>query len=89
MKLSRIDNGSAAFYCPGCEDYHVATNLWDIDFDTDTISPSLLVNEQNSPYHVDIFPTCHSFVRDGKIEYLSDCTHKLAGQTVELPDKML
>lgn len=29
---------------------------------------------------------CHSFVTDGKIEYLSDCTHKMAGQTVELPD---
>jgi len=27
---------------------------------------------------------CHSFIRDGKIEFLSDCTHKLAGQTVEL-----
>jgi hypothetical protein len=29
---------------------------------------------------------CHSFVRDGKIEYLSDCTHELAEQTVELED---
>ncbi|MFN7131180.1 MAG: DUF6527 family protein [Myxococcales bacterium] len=28
---------------------------------------------------------CHSFVRDGRIEFLSDSTHKLAGQTVELP----
>lgn len=28
---------------------------------------------------------CHSFIRNGKIEFLSDCTHKLAGQTVELP----
>jgi hypothetical protein len=27
---------------------------------------------------------CHSYVRDGKIEFLSDSTHKLAGQTVEL-----
>lgn len=29
---------------------------------------------------------CHSFVTDGKIQFLSDCTHELAGQTVELPD---
>ena len=28
---------------------------------------------------------CHSFVRDGMIEFLSDCTHELAGQTVPLP----
>jgi hypothetical protein len=27
---------------------------------------------------------CHSFVTDGKIQYLSDCTHKYAGQTLEL-----
>jgi hypothetical protein len=27
---------------------------------------------------------CHSFVRDGQIEFLSDCTHALAGQTVPL-----
>jgi|WetSurMetagenome_2_1015567.scaffolds.fasta_scaffold00157_32 hypothetical protein len=29
---------------------------------------------------------CHSFVRDGMIQFLGDCTHKLAGQTVELPE---
>ena len=29
---------------------------------------------------------CHSFVTDGKIQFLSDCTHELAGQTVDLPD---
>ncbi|WP_371134334.1 DUF6527 family protein [Parvibaculum sp.] len=29
---------------------------------------------------------CHSFVRDGHIQFLSDCTHALAGQTVPLSD---
>ncbi len=29
---------------------------------------------------------CHSFVTDGKIQFLSDCSHALAGQTVDLPD---
>lgn len=32
---------------------------------------------------------CHSFVKDGTIQYLGDCTHSLAGQTinmVEVPD---
>lgn len=28
---------------------------------------------------------CHSFVTDGQIRFLSDCTHQLAGQTVPLP----
>ena len=27
---------------------------------------------------------CHSFVTDGMIRFLGDCTHKLAGQTVPL-----
>ncbi|AMS41145.1 Ammonia monooxygenase [Aminobacter aminovorans] len=29
---------------------------------------------------------CHSFVTDGRIQFLNDCTHALAGQTVPLPD---
>ncbi|OAN71573.1 ammonia monooxygenase [Sulfitobacter sp. EhC04] len=29
---------------------------------------------------------CHSFVTDGRIQFLSDCTHALAGQTVDIPD---
>lgn len=28
---------------------------------------------------------CHSFVTDGRIQYLSDSTHHLAGQTIDLP----
>lgn len=28
---------------------------------------------------------CHSFVVDGRIQFLDDCTHALAGQTVDLP----
>ena len=27
---------------------------------------------------------CHSFVRDGQIQFLTDCTHELAGKTVPL-----
>ena len=29
---------------------------------------------------------CHSFVTDGQIQYLSDSTHSLSGQTVPLPE---
>lgn len=29
---------------------------------------------------------CHSFVTNGQILFLQDCTHALAGQTVEIPD---
>lgn len=44
-----------------------------------TFSPSMLV------HRVQKTQQCHSFVTDGKIRYLSDCDHSLAGQTVELP----
>lgn len=36
---------------------------------------------QTQVHHV-----CHSFVRDGRIEFCGDSTHAMAGQTVELPD---
>lgn len=29
---------------------------------------------------------CHSFVTNGQILFLQDCTHELAGQTVDIPD---
>jgi hypothetical protein len=29
---------------------------------------------------------CHSFVTEGRIQFLGDCTHALAGQTVLLPE---
>jgi hypothetical protein len=29
---------------------------------------------------------CHSFVTDGRIAFLTDCSHALAGQTVDLPE---
>jgi hypothetical protein len=33
----------------------------------------------------DSTPTvCHSFVKNGYIQYLSDCTHEFAGLTIEL-----
>lgn len=35
---------------------------------------------------ISICHTCHSFVTDGRIEFLGDCTHALAGQTVDLPE---
>lgn len=29
---------------------------------------------------------CHSFVRNGEIQYLNDCTHQLAGQVVNMEE---
>lgn len=42
----------------------------------------------NDPDFADCRPctVCHSFITDGKIQYLSDCTHALAGKTIELSE---
>lgn len=60
--------------------------------DNPTLTPSILKRTGSfaDPAFVDppeIPPTiCHFFITDGKVIYLSDCTHKLAGQTIDLPD---
>lgn len=56
----------------GCHDFNM-------DLENPTVIPSLL--EINVPNK-----TCHSFIRDGKIQYLNDCWHSLRGQTIELPE---
>lgn len=44
-------------------------------------------NEDGSLHQFESAPTvCHSFITDGHIQFLSDCTHDLAGQTVEVPE---
>ena len=50
--------------------------------DAPTFTPSVLVRYSWS----DGPRVCHSFVTDGRIQFLGDCTHNLAGQTVDLPD---
>lgn len=60
------------------------------DFDKPTIRASILTysyrkNPITGIYDIEI-DRCHSFITDGKIEFLSDCMHTLAGQTVELPE---
>ena len=86
--------------CPGCGHCHMFDKRWTFngDFDKPTFRASMLSkyrhpkgysNENPAPkgwvgeYVEEI---CHSFVTDGMIEYLSDCTHELAGKTIELPD---
>jgi hypothetical protein len=95
-KLRVLDDGSTGFKCPGCGYWHLLPvrptenrPSWEFngDYDKPTFSPSILMTTWES-----ISPTekrdvrCHSFVTDGKIQFLSDCTHKMAGQTVDLPD---
>lgn len=83
------------FRCPGCEAAgrgfaHVVTVdpppgyvgsvwSWNGNAESPTISPSVLCTGR--PGEV-----CHLFLTDGRIQYLGDCTHSMAGQRVPLPD---
>lgn len=71
---------------------------WNGDRERPTLSPSILQRGKRpitDDEHARIMAgeqvevpdlVCHSFVRDGRFEFLGDCTHALAGQTVEIPD---
>lgn len=78
----------------------LGTWSWNGSLDAPTFTPSLLVRgnqwpreeypEYYKPQHEGVSPgddtVCHSFVTDGRIQFLADSTHKLAGQTVEIPE---
>lgn len=87
-----------SFWCPGCDSAH---NLkvegegawsWNGSLVRPTFTPSIKVTWPANPDAEEEFKEwrteriCHSFVKDGRIQFLPDCTHKLAGQTVDLPD---
>ncbi len=96
--LRRIDNHGVVyqalvFCCPGCVELTGGEGLhllpvntteqapsWTFDgnLEAPTLSPSIRSHVGGG--------VCHSFLTAGRIEYLSDCTHSLAGQTVALPD---
>ncbi|MGE3404359.1 MAG: DUF6527 family protein [Vicinamibacterales bacterium] len=91
-------NGQQSYlwlWCDGCETHHVVPitgpRAWQFNGDVEkpTLAPSIRVtyprtaNGGREPLSA---KTCHSFVRDGRWQYLSDCTHRLAGQTVPLPE---
>ena len=76
------------YYCVGCLEEHAfgikAENTgghhsFNMDLDNPTVSPSLLQNFTPGK-------TCHSFIRNGKIQYLGDCWHWKKGKTITLPD---
>lgn len=84
------------FHCPGCQRSHAIQSgsdhgpnwTWNGSLTAPTFSPSVAVSYPGADAGKDGAPPamCHSFVTDGRIQYLSDCTHPLAGQTVDLPE---
>lgn len=83
--------GYYTFKCPACKNAHyVNTNpefgiVWQFNRDLakPTVSPSIFVNASGTNSTV---PKCHSFIKEGKIQFLNDCTHDLAGKTIDLTE---
>ena len=84
--------------CPGCERNHavrVGSSSdgngpgwgWNGSAERPTFTPSVLVSYPGKDAGQDGAPpaVCHSFVVDGQMQMLGDCTHALAGQTVPIP----
>jgi len=75
------------FFCPGCRTHHALTTkapkgpIWTFngDLNRPTFRASLLCDYGEGK-------VCHSFITDGKIEFLNDCYHELKGTTVEMEE---
>jgi len=80
------------FHCPGCGYGHwfktggTKRPKWEFNDDLyrPTVRPSILVNAQAT--HLGPNGRCHSFITDGRIQFLMDCWHDLRGMTVDLPE---
>jgi len=95
MKLSRVlkeytggGERLLCFQCPGCNTEHPfrietadrerPTWAWNGNVELPTFTPSLIVFKDDARYR------CHIIVTDGKIQFLGDCHHALAGRTVDM-----
>lgn len=82
------------YWCPGCDTLHQITINpdknglgagWDFTgtLEKPTYQPSQLTTWGGPVGQPE--RRCHTFIKDGQIQFLTDSTHELAGQTVPLP----
>lgn len=90
------ETGNITFWCIGCDTGHSVSvgegvgPRWGFnkDMDKPTFTPSVLVTYDGKDADTpDGIPSvCHSFVTNGKIQYLGDSSHALANQEIDLPE---
>ena len=92
--------GGFGHWCPGCGYGHEidteqpnsqgAKWKFDGDMQNPTFAPSVNIRwgRYADPNHDDggHGGICHYIITKGKIQFCSDCTHALRGQTVDLPE---
>lgn len=54
---------------------------WNGSVDSPTVKPSVLTKSYEGD---EVSIVCHSWINDGKVQFLSDCTHEFAGKTMDL-----
>lgn len=91
--LDEIDSGPLkiegfTFICPGCNKTHVIYTknhpqnlnwIFNDSLEKPTFTPSYICRGIGEDKDI-----CHFFIKEGQIQFLNDCTHKLAGQTVDM-----
>lgn len=94
MRATKSDD-RVYIHCPACDEPHgpkveplghPGSWAWNGSLDRPTFTPSLLCRWEGLVKGKEIKRVCHLFITDGRIQFLSDCTHALAGQTVDLPE---
>ena len=100
-KMRRATAGYG-WFCPACEEMHPLPDAWDFDGNVDkpTFSPSFRHGSMQT-IKIDgrwtgewvrdaagkpVKRVCHYIITKGIVQYCGDCTHALAGQSVEMPD---
>jgi len=92
-KLRLVQNGGLMYWCQGCAERHIVRTgagdgpRWGFngDFAAPTFTPSVLITWRDPDGQIPD-EVCHTFITAGMVQFLGDCTHALAGQTLELPD---
>lgn len=96
--LRQATGGVIMFWCPGCDSAHglrIGTPsggkgpaAWTYNGDPvkPTFRPSVLVTMPDPDRPGVNLEVCHSYVTEGRIQFLGDCTHQYAGATLDLPD---
>jgi hypothetical protein len=86
-----------SWWCPGCKSVHsiaVGASGWTYNGDPakPTFQPSVKVTYEHwvppaptTEPQVKVTDICHVYITDGVIDFLGDCTHRLAGQKVPMP----
>jgi hypothetical protein len=85
--VRKHDTGEmVTIFCPACRTVHCINHSpggWGFNGDVErpTITGSIGFHGEDSGGAY-----CHSFVKDGMIEFLGDCGHEYKGQTLPLPE---